>query len=167
MREEMNHLIEYYSVLHKAGSTIFGEDLQEEKKRLSISINAADQPEQYILRSNARDGNDSDNSDDQLFKNYDCKQALQNLSVITSLYTIASSSIPKQLDGGTRCFDCLYCGNNQCHGTTVIRKTDIQSLSWQSIVTFPRTKLPVERFRWRRKDEDRLCPCIPGRSPPT
>jgi len=42
MREEMNHLLEYYSVLQKAGQTIFGEDLGLEHKRLSLTINEAD-----------------------------------------------------------------------------------------------------------------------------
>ena len=69
MKEEMNHLIEYYTVLKKAGQMIFGEEIQQDKKNFFGSNQKADDPEGNLLKERRR-GNHSDsgdNSDDYLF----------------------------------------------------------------------------------------------------
>ena len=52
MREEMNHLIEYFTVLKKAGQIIFGEDEINNQpiRRLGLGISQADDPEDRLLR---------------------------------------------------------------------------------------------------------------------
>ena len=49
MREEMNHLIEYFTVLKKSAEMIFGDEVKKEA-RLSLGINATDKPEEFLLR---------------------------------------------------------------------------------------------------------------------
>mgnify|MGYP000367330830 CR=1 FL=1 len=53
MREEMNHLIEYYTVLKRAGEMIFGDNeitSQQPDKKLTLgSQKAADAPEEMLL----------------------------------------------------------------------------------------------------------------------
>ena len=71
MKEEMNHLIEYYTVLKKSGQLIFGEEINNQVlgERLGIN-NRTDDPEGRLLRERrAGAGSESDNSDDYLFGN--------------------------------------------------------------------------------------------------
>ena len=75
MREEMNHLIEYFTVLKKAGQIIFGEDEINNQpiRRLGLGISQADDPEDRLLRERRAAGSESENSDDYLFGNDDSK----------------------------------------------------------------------------------------------
>ena len=71
MKEEMNHLIEYYTVLKKSGQLIFGEEINNQVlgERLGIN-NRTDDPEGRLLRERRGGaGSESDNSDDYLFGN--------------------------------------------------------------------------------------------------
>ena len=69
MKEEMNHLIEYYTVLKKAGQMIFGEEVHG-GDRLTLNVkNKTDAPEDQLLRKQDDAGMGSDNSDDLLFGN--------------------------------------------------------------------------------------------------
>ena len=47
MRDEMNHLIEYYSVLRKCIEMIFGEE-QDREKKLSFSISNTESVEDLL-----------------------------------------------------------------------------------------------------------------------
>ena len=68
MKEEMNHLIEYYTVLKKAGQMIFGEEVHG-SDRITLNVkNKTDAPEDQLLRKDDA-GMASDNSDDLLFGN--------------------------------------------------------------------------------------------------
>lgn len=68
MKDEMNHLIEYYTVLKKAGQLIFGEDQLEIAKKLKLDVQKRDAPEERLLRDQRHNSNsESDNSDDYLF----------------------------------------------------------------------------------------------------
>ena len=50
MKEEMNHLIEYYTVLKKAGQMIFGEEVSG-SDRITLNVkNKTDAPEDQLLR---------------------------------------------------------------------------------------------------------------------
>ena len=78
MREEMNHLIEYYTVLRRAGEMIFGDNeitSQNPDKKLNFATSKADQPEEALLGNKPRDKkhSDSENSDDYLFGSQDGK----------------------------------------------------------------------------------------------
>lgn len=66
MKEEMNHLIEYYTVLKKTAQMIFNEEDQGKKSnRLSLGIMAPESPEDALLAGGqARHTVESDNSDD-------------------------------------------------------------------------------------------------------
>jgi len=67
MREEMNHLIEYYSVLRKSIEMVYGEAADRDKK-LSFSISNTEQVEENLLADmrgdEGRASDASDNSDD-------------------------------------------------------------------------------------------------------
>lgn len=74
MRDEMNHLIEYYTVLRRAGEMIFGDNeitSQQPDKKLNFGTQKADDPEENLLGNKQRDKkqSDSENSDDYLFGN--------------------------------------------------------------------------------------------------
>ena len=62
MKEESNHLIEYYTVMKKAGKMIFGESVVEENKRRS-SFGKSELMDEEFVR-NIQEHFDSDNSDD-------------------------------------------------------------------------------------------------------
>ena len=62
MKEESNHLIEYYTVMKKAGKMIFGESIVEENKRRS-SFGKSELMDDEFAR-NIQEHFDSDNSDD-------------------------------------------------------------------------------------------------------
>ena len=66
MKNEMNHLIEYYTVLKRAGHMIFGEaDLQDNN---TFAISKTDDPEDNLLHAKKEKKNsDSEGSDDYLF----------------------------------------------------------------------------------------------------
>ena len=51
MKEEMNHLIEYYTVLKKAGQMIFGEEVAGDLRGISLKVNnKTDAPEDQLLK---------------------------------------------------------------------------------------------------------------------
>ena len=66
MKDEMNHLVEYHSVLRKVGSMIFG---QGEVQANSLHISKREAPEDLLLgvQRAGGSGTESDGSDDQLF----------------------------------------------------------------------------------------------------
>ena len=63
MREEMNHLIEYYSVLRKSVEMIFGDKDEEREKKLSFTISNTESVEDLLASSRQDDGRASDASD--------------------------------------------------------------------------------------------------------
>ena len=68
IKDKMNHLIEYYTVLKRAGQLIFGEDEIENSKKLKLDVQRRDAPEERLLRDQRQGNNsESDNSDDYLF----------------------------------------------------------------------------------------------------
>ncbi len=70
MREEMNHLIEYFTVLKKAGQIIFGEEEIDKAPMQKLGLGVqADDPEERLMRERRAAGSESDNSDDYLFGN--------------------------------------------------------------------------------------------------
>ena len=67
MKDEMNHLIEYYTVLKRAGHMIFGEEDLADKK-LNFAVSKTDDPEENLLHGKKEKKNsDSEGSDDYLF----------------------------------------------------------------------------------------------------
>ena len=79
MREEMNHLIEYYTVLRRAGQMIFGENeitSQQPDKKMSFGASKTDAPEDMLLGARRAGGSDSENSDDYLFGNNNSKYSI-------------------------------------------------------------------------------------------
>ena len=63
MKNESNHLIEYYTVLKKAGEMIFGPDaIDHHKNRPSFAS-----PEDELLANKDKNNTDSDGSEDHLF----------------------------------------------------------------------------------------------------
>ena len=96
MREEMNHLIEYYTVLKRAGEMIFGDNeitSQQPDKKLTLgSQKAADAPEEMLLDQKRAGGSDSEHSDDYLFgSNNSAGQGPKRLATESSLGALGVS----------------------------------------------------------------------------